>query len=165
MEEPGPCGLHASCINIPGSYSCACLRGYLMGSGGCQGSSACRNVCVCVVVVERMLKAKFCYLFLLCRSYVSPLSFTDFVDIDECALAAVTSLQACQAGEDCINTSGSFTCSCPTGYEKALTGKGCLGKTDLHDHDINDVHSKILKYFILCFLFIILMEMWHRYIP
>lgn len=82
-------------------------------------------------------------LFLFCRSCLSALFFVNFVDIDECALAAVTGLQACQAGEDCINTSGSFTCSCPIGYVKALTGKGCLGKTGMHEHDTNDVRAKI----------------------
>lgn len=48
-EEPGPCGLHASCNNTPGSYSCSCLRGYLMGAGGCQGLPQ-----LCVYEAERM---------------------------------------------------------------------------------------------------------------
>lgn len=43
-EGEGPCGLHASCINTPGSYSCSCHRGYLMGTRGCQGLLA--SVCL-----------------------------------------------------------------------------------------------------------------------
>ncbi|KAK6314419.1 hypothetical protein J4Q44_G00158780 [Coregonus suidteri] len=83
VEGPGPCSLHANCTNTPGSYLCKCLRGYLMGAGGCQ-------------------------------------------DIDECALAEVTGLQACGSGADCRNSPGSFSCSCPVGYVMALDGHSCV---------------------------------------
>ncbi|KAI2652330.1 Alanine aminotransferase 2 [Labeo rohita] len=46
-------------------------------------------------------------------------------DVDECALAAVTGLQACGSGAVCTNTPGSFTCSCPPGFVLAL---------DLHNY-------------------------------
>ncbi|KAF3834878.1 hypothetical protein F7725_027436 [Dissostichus mawsoni] len=82
-EAGGQCGLHADCTNTPGSYSCSCLRGYLMGAGGCK-------------------------------------------DIDECALAAVTGLQACHGDAECRNTPGAFTCSCPAGYVMALNGQSCV---------------------------------------
>uniref|UniRef100_A0A3P8XCC5 EGF-like domain-containing protein n=1 Tax=Esox lucius TaxID=8010 RepID=A0A3P8XCC5_ESOLU len=82
-EVQGPCGLHANCTNTSGSYVCNCLRGYLMGPGGCE-------------------------------------------DIDECALAEVTGLQACRSGAECRNTPGSFSCSCPIGYVMALDGQSCV---------------------------------------
>lgn len=62
-----------------------------------------------------------------------------FTDVDECALAEVTSLQACQSGEECTNTVGSFTCSCPAGYAKAVNGQGCVGTKDAQ------IHMKIPK--------------------
>lgn len=58
-----------------------------------------------------------------------PLCFSP--DIDECALAAVTGLQACQANAECRNSPGSFTCSCPAGYVMALDGQGCVGEADV----------------------------------
>lgn len=45
-EGPGPCGLHADCTNKPGSYSCACVWGYLMGPDGCQGLCLSQPECV-----------------------------------------------------------------------------------------------------------------------
>lgn len=56
-----------------------------------------------------------------------------FTDIDECALAAVTGLQACQGDAECKNTPGSFTCSCPSGYVMALHGQSCVGEADVYD--------------------------------
>lgn len=50
-------------------------------------------------------------------------------DIDECALAAVTGLQACQPSEECRNSPGSFSCSCPEGYAAPSHGRGCEGET------------------------------------
>ncbi|KAK7888921.1 hypothetical protein WMY93_024481 [Mugilogobius chulae] len=40
-EALGPCGPHAICSNTPGSYSCSCLHGYLMGATGCQDIDEC----------------------------------------------------------------------------------------------------------------------------
>lgn len=57
---------------------------------------------------------------------------TGFTDVDECALAEVTGLLACQSDEECTNTLGSFSCSCPTGYVRALHGQGCVGTTETH---------------------------------
>lgn len=54
-----------------------------------------------------------------------------FTDIDECALAAVTGLQACQGDAECKNSPGSFSCSCPLGYVMALNGQSCVGEADV----------------------------------
>lgn len=42
-------------------------------------------------------------------------------DIDECAISS-----PCRNGATCINTNGSYTCSCAKGYE----GRDCLINTD-----------------------------------
>lgn len=57
--------------------------------------------------------------------------FFKFADIDECALAAVTGLQACHGNAKCRNSPGSFTCSCPSGYVMALNGQSCVGEADV----------------------------------
>lgn len=69
------------------------------------------------------------------KSFSSPFAvclmhvFCMFVtDIDECALAAVTGLQACHGDAECRNTPGAFTCSCPAGYVMALNGQSCVGE-------------------------------------
>jgi len=48
----------------------------------------------------------------------------DNVDVDECAV----NNRGCSPSADCINTPGSFDCTCLPGY----TGDGvtCTGKTD-----------------------------------
>lgn len=70
----------------------------------------------------------------------------DFTDIDECALAAVTGLLACPDGAECKNMPGSFTCSCPVGYVKALNGQSCVGRVDERTvHDYMTLNLKRLK--------------------
>lgn len=105
-----------------------------MGAGGCQGSSA--SVCVredVQYVCERMLEEEFFVAFSLCNMVIMHvcLFFFFFTDVDECALAAVTGLQACQGDAECKNTHGSFTCSCPSGYVMALNGKNCIGEAHM----------------------------------
>lgn len=56
-------------------------------------------------------------------------------DIDECSLAAVTGLQACQGDAQCRNSPGSFTCLCPSGYVIDLKGQSCVGESGVFDHD------------------------------
>ena len=44
-----------------------------------------------------------------------------FLDIDECAAGTST----CHADADCINTKGSYNCSCKPGYQG--DGRKCEG--------------------------------------
>ena len=45
-----------------------------------------------------------------------------YSDINECAI----DMDGC--AHDCINTIGSYVCSCRTGYRLASNGHSCLGK-------------------------------------
>ena len=47
------------------------------------------------------------------------------LDIDECTL----SIDDCVDGATCMNTAGSFTCTCPPGYsgDGRASRKGCFG--------------------------------------
>ena len=50
------------------------------------------------------------------------------MDVDECADG--TDLCA----QNCLNTIGSYTCSCNTGYRLAMDEKMCDGKSDTFDN-------------------------------
>lgn len=47
-----------------------------------------------------------------------------YLDINECKLKGY-----CQGGQ-CTNTIGSYTCSCPPGFDLSSDGKQCLGITE-----------------------------------
>jgi hypothetical protein len=49
--------------------------------------------------------------------------FCSFLDVDECSLSNHT------CSHKCNNTVGSFTCSCPDGYQLNNDGSNCTGKT------------------------------------
>ena len=53
-------------------------------------------------------------------------------DVDECALAVITGLQACGHEAQCTNSPGSFSCTCATGYVMALNGKSCVGEAYIY---------------------------------
>lgn len=102
-----------------------------MGSEGCQGSSTsvCVFLFVCVFVGEKeMSDAGFQKFFSMIIIYMFLMGLAD---VDECALAAVTGLQACQGEAECKNTPGSFTCSCHEGYVMATNGRGCVGEVNV----------------------------------
>lgn len=120
--EDAPCGPHANCTNTAGSYSCRCHRGYLKGAEGCQGPSAeMMFVCVCVRTWWGIINGG------VLGTRVSLINF-HFADVDECAVAAVTGLRACNDNAACTNTLGSFGCSCPVGYVMAQNEQNCEGK-------------------------------------
>lgn len=62
-EEPGLCGPHAVCVNTPGSYSCNCLHGFLMGAAGCQGllASMCKSERLCIWSFLKIKQYVICF--------------------------------------------------------------------------------------------------------
>jgi len=107
-----PCGSgSAVCENIAGSYNCNCDMGlvYSLGTQNCTAPSACAsNPCNSDVssCVETATGA-------VCQCHDGYASDgTDFGcrDVDECANVP------CGANSRCVNTIGSFTCHCITGY-------------------------------------------------
>jgi len=68
-----------------------------------------------------------------------------FLDIDECSVYAGRSIQLCQG--ICQNTPGSYTCTCPPGYQLSPDHITCRGT-------IHSLALSYLTYFTFIFFFI-----------
>ncbi|CDQ69890.1 unnamed protein product [Oncorhynchus mykiss] len=125
-DGPGPCILYANCTNTPGSYLCKCLRGYLMGTGGCQDIDEC--------ALAEVTGLQVCGSGADCRNtpgsfscscpigYVMALDGHSCVDVDECSFE-----EQCrrELGNVCVNTPGSFVCQ--PGFRAEVPA--CIGLT------------------------------------
>jgi hypothetical protein len=122
----------AACTNIPGSFVCTCVSGYVPASpmGG-----LCENVDECAVAVNPCRNGACTdnagsYLCTCDPGYrlVSAGSIT-CVDVDEC----LTGTDACdrEPRAACSNTEGGFVCACPAGY--VGTGRGSDGCLDVDE--------------------------------
>ena len=60
-------------------------------------------------------------MFLPTQVWYLPFTIINVSDIDECTL----NIAGCD--HNCINTFGSFTCSCQVGYKLAANGRSCDG--------------------------------------
>ena len=102
------CGSHASCRNLPGSFTCDCQEGFAgattcadidecaLGTHSCDANATCTNEpggfsCAC--------NAGFSGDGVSCK------------DIDECAFQT-----SCYPGAVCENNEGGFRCACAEGY-------------------------------------------------
>jgi len=87
-----PCSTGGVCTNSPGSFSCSCQIGYQMAENG-----------TCIGTIKSFKFFKLTQLSNSTSIHYRP-------DVDEC------SAQESPCPVECINTRGSFTCLCPTGY-------------------------------------------------
>ena len=85
------------CTNTAGSYRCSCNSGYTLSNNGFSCNG--RQELFCVIPY-------YCILWL---------------DIDECT--AGTDMCA----HNCLNTLGSYTCTCRQGYSLSLNNRTCNG--------------------------------------
>ena len=92
---------HQKCVNINGSYTCACREGHNLNSDGysCTGKEL---LCEIMTTWEYMI--------------VIP-----DADIDECT----EGIDRCE--QNCHNSIGSYACSCFSGFRLDRNGVACNG--------------------------------------
>lgn len=95
--DPSICGPNSLCLNVMGSFLCLCDLGF---TG--DGVNNCTGKYLCVYV-HKVLHSCAC------------------VDVDECT----DSNGGCS--QNCMNTVGSFVCSCDDGYS-LINETVCMGK-------------------------------------
>uniref|UniRef100_A0A8B9JAT2 CD93 molecule n=1 Tax=Astyanax mexicanus TaxID=7994 RepID=A0A8B9JAT2_ASTMX len=115
--EESVCGVHA-CHNLPGSYECACDKGFEKGAGGaCVDVDECaKGACGRSANCLNSQGSFSCY----CSMGFRPSSDADegCVDVDECVN------RPCE--DICTNTVGSFSCSCRGNFRLADNGISCI---------------------------------------
>lgn len=99
------------CVELEGSFTCSCYPGYVLekNKANCAGNS----------------------IFALHRYFSSYNDSIFHSDVDECAQG----LAGCSY--NCINTPGSFYCTCMSGFELLSDNRTCEGDDycKLGDHD------------------------------
>lgn len=96
-----------TCVNTPGSYICSCLYklNHVWDGQACVGEGNKQ------IEIDHIKKDKL----------ITHLTLTCLLDIDECAL----DLHDCPASADCVNTPGSYNCSCKSGFSYNVST--CVG--------------------------------------
>lgn len=94
------------CTNTIGSYACSCEAGYRLN----QTTRRCSGIHTCINWYELNINA-------ICQQ--RPLTQC-ILDINECE-----GVNDCQ--QMCLNTEGSFNCSCHAGFKLNSDGKNCTG--------------------------------------
>ncbi|XP_062710515.1 uncharacterized protein LOC109404745 isoform X2 [Aedes albopictus] len=121
-------GCSQRCVNFPGGYRCECETGYALMSDNktCEVSNPC--------ALRNGGCQHFCHLregvpICSCQEgfAVDKSNSANCIDIDECLLPSTNNCQ-----QKCVNTEGSYTCQCNSGYEKNDLGQcidvnECLG--------------------------------------
>uniref|UniRef100_A0A8C4N2X2 EGF-like domain-containing protein n=1 Tax=Eptatretus burgeri TaxID=7764 RepID=A0A8C4N2X2_EPTBU len=142
QENPKICGDRGHCVNSPGSFSCSCLTGYQPNMRSPGPFHAMKDIIHCIDVDECLVDPGVCSVggncsnnpgsfSCTCQNGYRPttgrpdsfhplLNATHCDDVDECQ----ENPKICGDGGQCINSPGSFSCSCLTGYQPNIRGPG-----------------------------------------
>ncbi|XP_076876101.1 fibrillin-2 [Brachyhypopomus gauderio] len=112
------CALHATCVNVPGSFRCACREGWV-GDG-----VKCIDLDECVSGVHQCSASAECVntpgsYHCTCSEGFNGDGFT-CSDVDEC----LESAELCENGQ-CQNLPGGYRCECEIGFTPAPDGRAC----------------------------------------
>ncbi|KAK3597086.1 hypothetical protein CHS0354_022093 [Potamilus streckersoni] len=120
------CPEHSNCIDLLGSFLCECYNGFTKTAEGfcapCQGNrygNNCKEHCSCVVANTRICDNVngTCN----CAEGWRGLNCSN--DVDECT--SLNTTQCTGKHEICLNTFGSYICSCSTGFA-VDADRGCI---------------------------------------
>lgn len=131
-----PCDINAACLNANGSYECTCRPGFRGVGESCTGDrllvySSCKpDGKTCTFSSDLKDKQN---IFKLSKIFCSS------SDVDECLLA-----NTCDENADCVNTEGSFICSCKKGF----TGNGSTCKGNCHTVVAFELSILVMTYFV-----------------
>ena len=124
-ENPQVCGASANCTNTDGSHTCACVTGFEMVQGSCQGEFKSWLKCTGLMDAVLELKLGFAFDFLsACDSWVEYILVYVILDINECD----DNNGNCTDNSNCFNIRGSYECRCKDGYSWNATTEQCDGK-------------------------------------
>ncbi|KAL4660770.1 hemicentin-1-like [Arapaima gigas] len=114
-----PC--HQQCLNMPGSFRCACHPGYQLSGLRCFDINECtRNVCPAHQQCRNTEGGYQC--FDGCPAGMTQTEEGACVDVDECHDGS----HMCRYNQVCQNTVGGYGCICPRGYRAQGVGEPCL---------------------------------------
>lgn len=102
------CPANSTCLNTFGSFVCVCNDGFVKKESVCIGKNA-------------------SFLGLISTAYILTWQHQPHIctaDVDECRFN-----ESCPEHSTCMNSFGSFTCTCNDGYMR--NGSVCIGKQSL----------------------------------
>ena len=124
------------CVNTEGSYFCTCPAGYELREDNNTCSGELMATCVgvdkimCILLTLYLKKSwNSHHFFSISIHYSQP-------DLDECTKGT----QDCTDG--CVNTEGSYYCTCPGGYELKGDKATCVGELN-SSIQYNTIASKL----------------------
>uniref|UniRef100_A0A2I2YJL2 Fibrillin 2 n=1 Tax=Gorilla gorilla gorilla TaxID=9595 RepID=A0A2I2YJL2_GORGO len=114
------CDMHASCLNIPGSFKCSCREGWIGNGIKCIDLDECSNGTHQCSINAQCVNTPGSYRCACSEGFTGD-GFT-CSDVDECA----ENINLCENGQ-CLNVPGAYRCECEMGFTPASDSRSCQG--------------------------------------
>ncbi|KAJ8777431.1 hypothetical protein J1605_014814 [Eschrichtius robustus] len=112
------CDMHASCLNIPGSFKCSCREGWVGNGIKCIDLDECSNGTHQCSINAQCVNTPGSYRCACSEGFTGD-GFT-CSDVDECA----ENINLCENGQ-CLNVPGAYRCECEMGFTPASDSRSC----------------------------------------